>query len=252
MNNTISVGADPEVFVTDGTNIISGVGLVGGTKYAPIPVYKGAVQEDNVLAEFNIDPARTSRDFVGNITSVMEQLRQRLHPNNIEIVASHDFTQATLMRSGRQALLFGCDPDFNAYTGEKNTPPSALQTLRTAGGHVHVGYGGEVTESRNKDIIRAMDLYLGVPSVLLDDDQRRRSMYGMAGAYRTKAYGVEYRSLSNFWLLHTDLMAWVFSQTIAAVTAGRTFNDARVADVINGGDRSGAQELIEEYGICLP
>ena len=53
----ITIGADPELFLRDGDAITSAIGLIGGDKYEPRLVTLGAVQEDNVLAEFNIDPA---------------------------------------------------------------------------------------------------------------------------------------------------------------------------------------------------
>ncbi len=44
------IGCDPEVFITDEKGeIISGIGLIGGTKEDPRGVNCGAVQEDNVL-----------------------------------------------------------------------------------------------------------------------------------------------------------------------------------------------------------
>jgi hypothetical protein len=42
-------------------------------------------------------------------------------------------------------------------------------------------------------------------------------MYGAAGAFRPKTYGVEYRVLSNAWLLSEARMRFVFKQTQTAV-----------------------------------
>jgi hypothetical protein len=72
-------------------------------------------------------------------------------------------------------------------------------------------------ENRIK-IIKALDLVLGVPSVLMDTNGAlRRKFYGKAGAVRYKSQadgsynGVEYRTLSNFWLQSDSLMAWAFN-----------------------------------------
>jgi hypothetical protein len=51
----------------------------------------------------------------------------------------------------------------------------------------------------------ALDAFVGLPSVAWDQQQGRREHYGLAGLYRKKTYGddiggVEYRTLSNFWL----------------------------------------------------
>jgi len=58
------IGADPEVFITNEKgDIISGIGLIGGTKKEPRKVSCGAVQEDNVLGEFNITAASSRSAF---------------------------------------------------------------------------------------------------------------------------------------------------------------------------------------------
>src|SRR3546814_9474953 len=44
-------------------------------------------------------------------------------------------------------------------------------------------------------------------------------MYGAAGAFRTKPYGVEYRVLSNAWLKDSKLMSWVYKNTILGFNA---------------------------------
>lgn len=251
MPSLVTIGADPEVFLRNGATIVSAIGHVGGSKDAPVPVQCGAVQEDNVLAEFNIDPAASEDQFVTNIKTVMGQLRERVQPFDIEVISSHRFTKHELMRSGRKALLFGCDPDFNAYTGAKNVPPSARTGLRTAGGHVHVGYSGH-SEQRNREIAINMDLLLGVPSVLLDSDTDRRSMYGKAGCLRHKPYGMEYRSLSNFWLAHTDVIRWVYRQAVLAASYTCTANEELLQRCINESDTTLAEKLVSEFNINMP
>lgn len=249
---TITIGTDPEVFLrnTDG-QIVSAIGHVGGTKYEPIRVVKGAVQEDNVLAEFNTDPASTRDEFLTNIKTVMGQLRERVSPFELAIISSHEFTMDQLLRSGRAALMFGCDPDFDAWTGEKNTPPSPRTVLRTAGGHIHVGFDNPSEESASA-VGRRMDLLLGVPSVLLDEDDRRRTMYGKAGAIRYKDYGVEYRSLSNFWLSHSGLIEWAYDQSILAAQTYDQDVSRDVVTCINTGDRAMAERIIKQYGVKMP
>ena len=51
----------------------------------------------------------------------------------------------------------------------------------------------------------------------MDTDQKRRTLYGKAGAYREKSYGVEYRTLSSFWLKTDDFINWAYTQTMRAV-----------------------------------
>ncbi|MOA35237.1 hypothetical protein D3C78_1566850 [compost metagenome] len=64
---------------------------------------------------------------------------------------------------------------------------------------------------------KQLDYYLGLGSLLYDPDVKRRTMYGAAGAFRPKPYGVEYRVLSNAWLKSEELMGWVYRMTIKGI-----------------------------------
>src|SRR5690606_28024709 len=66
-------------------------------------------------------------------------------------------------------------------------------------------------------LVLAMDMTLGLESVLLDTDTRRKELYGSAGSFRFKKYGVEYRTLSNFWIKNEELTQWAFNKTIEAI-----------------------------------
>ena len=71
----VTVGHDAELFLYDeNDNAIPSIGLVGGSKECPRPVNGGAVQEDNVMAELNIEPCTTAKQFVNRTNDVMESL----------------------------------------------------------------------------------------------------------------------------------------------------------------------------------
>lgn len=254
-----TVGADPELFLKNQFNIVSAVGLLGGTKEAPLPVLKGAIQEDNVLAEFNIDPVTTENMFVNHIDTVMRQLAERVKPHGLSLLvqSSHDFDIMELMESGEQALRFGCEPDMNAWTTETNPPPDSTTTLRTAGGHIHLGI--DVPE-RDIDTrlrtVKLMDIFVGIPSVLLDTDNQRRALYGKAGACRIKPYGVEYRTLSNFWLKSEESQRWAYRQTHRAVQEYDNLDDILrnispevIQNTINHSDIDMAQRICADLRI---
>jgi hypothetical protein len=258
----VTIGTDPEAFVveSDGTVGIA-IGKVGGSKEQPLLVEGGAVQEDNVLAEFNTEPATTPDAFVGAIAKVVQQLEQRIKPFGLSLLfkPSHEYDEFDLEIAGPQAMQFGCDPDYNAWTYGKNPAPSAEGGLRTAGGHVHIGYDLP-TDTSSLRIIRACDILMGIPSVVLDTDNRRRSLYGGAGAHRIKEYGVEYRVLSNFWLQSDALKRWVHEQATAAVTWGphvdrlieRAGGAEHIQRIINTGDVEDALEVIHRLTIAMP
>ena len=252
----VLVGADPEMFVAHAGQLVSGIGMIGGSKYNPRPVDKGAIQEDNVLAEFNIDPASCEDEFVGNIQYVIQQLQSVLPPKHtLECVQSYSFTEAYLRGVGPEAFIFGCDPDFNAWTGKENPKPKCDDVgFRTAGGHIHVGFDHH-SEEDCTTMIQMMDYFLGIPSVLLDKDTDRRKLYGKAGCMRFKPYGVEYRTLSNFWIGSEELIRWAYRGTMSAV---RAFSDKpsvhfllkelpqdEVFNIINNSDKAAASEAMD-------
>src|SRR5690606_20951516 len=123
-------------------------------------------------------------------------------------------------------------------------------------GHVHVGYDNQ--EAINPiQLVRALDLFLGIPSVLLDNDTRRRQLYGKAGCFRKKPYGVEYRTLSNFWIHSEDLIKFVYKgarKAVAMVEKGFeiTVRDPIAKEIIScidNSDRDRARRICEEFEI---
>ena len=149
-----------------------------------------------------------------------------------------------------------CDPDFNVYTLNQNPAPNAATNLRTAGGHIHVGYENPGWEMSVK-IIQAMDLFLAIPSLILDTDTQRRKMYGKAGAFREKEYGCEYRTLSNFWIKSEESVKWAFNQTMRAVDFA--FNEDYLDDetqmnlqlAINNQDLDLACKIAKKFNILM-
>ena len=176
----ILVGADPEVFVRQNGGFVSAHGLIEGNKDRPQKVNRGAVQVDGMALEFNIDPAKDTDEFVLNITTVFEQLKLMVPNHEIAVVPVADFSLDYIRQQPREARELGCNPDFDAYTGTVNQKPQAERPMRTAAGHVHIGWGEDMAghEEQARSATIQMDFYLGLPSLFYDDDVRRRSMYG--------------------------------------------------------------------------
>jgi hypothetical protein len=219
----ITIGCDPELFVTQDGKFRSAWGLIPGTKDKPHIVEDGAVQVDGCALEFNTDPVDNADDFVRKINSVMGQMKAMVPEYEFAIVPSCRFNGNHFRALPEEAKELGCTPDFNAYTMQENPKPDNTTTMRTASGHVHIG--GFETDDPNSDehmlrcatLVKQLDCYLGLPSLLFDKDVKRRKMYGAAGCFRPKTYGVEYRVLSNAWLLSESRMRFVFNQTVKAV-----------------------------------
>ena len=238
---TILIGADPEVFVKQNGKVVSGYGLIPGTKDKPFPVKNGAVQVDGMALEFNIVPATSSKEFISNITSVLSTLKSMVPEHELVLEAVAKFDRKYLEKQPREAVRLGCDPDYNAYTIRRNSPPDSRKLFRTAAGHIHIGWTNDV-DVYNPDhinncvsIVRNLDITLGVPSVLFDDQIERRKLYGKAGAFRPKPYGVEYRVLSNKWLNSAQLIDFVYTTTLK--TINNLFNGEDLTNKIKDAEK---------------
>lgn len=187
----LKIGADPELFLEKNGEIISAEGLIGGSKQKPklISDEGHAIQEDNVMVEFNIPPSTSSKEFKDNINFVKDYLNTlcKVYPGtklNFETSAKLD----PKYLKTKQAREFGCEPSFNVYLKDISKAPSSKSEWRSAGGHIHIGYDNPDEEITEK-IIYAMDMILGLQSVILDPDTIRKKSYGKAGEFRFKPYG---------------------------------------------------------------
>lgn len=254
----VTIGSDAEMFVKsikDGS-VFPVCGLVGGTKKKPKQMGGGGffVQEDNVLIEFNIPVCKDKKSFIMAMTTGVSRAKNQLPPSlKADIVASAHIDKAFLVI--HDACVFGCEPDFNAWKREVNPRPHADDpTLRTAAAHVHIGWDEPSDEDRHA-LIQMADLCAAVPAVLEDPDTERRKLYGKAGAFRIKEYGVEHRVLSNYWISSQSYMGDVWDRYMAAVARvnrGDRLTDAQgemVQRAINTNDKALAKTLMGHFGL---
>jgi hypothetical protein len=259
----ILVGCDPEVFVRRNGVFESAHNLIPGDKRNPHKVNCGAVQVDGMALEFNIDPASTEEMFLYNVQTVYDIMKSMVPGHEVVATPVAHFSLEYLRKQPQEALELGCDPDFNAWSRTINPRPDGERPMRTASGHVHVGWtsGEDPTEeghlSRAEAVVRQLDFALGLPSLVYDADTLRREMYGKAGAYRPKTYGVEYRTLSNAWLNSPELIKWVFRVTQRAVRAlmeGNSYAERHgdIQQIINSSDVKAAMAIIKAEKLEIP
>lgn len=254
------IGCDPEVFVKRNGVFKSAHGLIKGDKKNPHKVNKGAVQVDGMALEFNIDPASSEDEFCINVQEVYSILCKMVPEYEVVATPVAHFDLSYLKEQPKEALELGCDPDFNAWNGNANDRPDGDRPMRTASGHVHIGWTNKqdvndpTHQAMGKEAAKQMDFFLGLPSLMYDDDKERREMYGKAGACRFKPYGVEYRTLSNAWLRSEKLMRWVFRN--AQVGMHKLANGENLAakygdiqNIINTSDKKEAMKIINKEGI---
>ena len=229
--SVFSLGTDPEFFVLD-------------TDRRPVPAFKffpGKEEKrqvapdyssrvlafrDGYAVEINIPPASCRENLT---LSMLQGLKGTLKCLPMGYTLSS--LPAVPIRlpedldgAPEDVRTFGCDPSWNAYTGDCLTVPldASEHPWRYAGGHMHLsiptGYKGYTGFDAYQWIfnaesimlfVRMLDLYLGVPLTLWfakEETFRRREYYGKAGEFRFQEYmkapatglpayvGVEYRT----------------------------------------------------------
>lgn len=263
--STLLLGCDPEVFVSHNGKLVSGFGLIGGTKEDPIKVKQGAVQVDGLALEFNIDPAKNQQEFISNIDTVMGILAGMVPEHKLEIIPVAQFGHDYIKAQPEKAKELGCSPDYDAWKVDVNPRPDGDRGFRTAAGHLHFGFVEEndapieVYEyiAYCSQVVRELDFYLALPSLFYDNDTQRRELYGKAGAFRPKTYGFEYRTLSNMWLKTKELKEWAYN---ASVTAWERFESGvslvskygDIQNIVNTSDKKAAERIILAENILMP
>lgn len=241
------MGTDCEFFVSHRGEIGSAIGLIGGSKNAPLLVENGNLQEDNVLAEMATDPCATLDEWLTKISSVRVQLGEKLEGYELVCKSSHHYTKQQLLSYPADAMKLGCTADYNIYSNKNNPTPNAKTVLRTAAGHIHYSYDNP-SVSTTINIAKCLDATLGLWSVITDNDRHRRLLYGKAGCIRFKEYGGEYRTLGNFWLANTARQTYVWKITKMCVEQHHTLlpmlraivSEEAIQAIINDSDRERA------------
>lgn len=257
------LGADPEVFLLDKNGKhISMAGLIGADKWNPLQMFdmpEGfTIQEDNVAMEFGIPPASTADEYVKHIRDVMKASLRYVATGLTFSKLSCTIFEKDQMENPL-VDVFGCEPDWDAWTGKENKKPAPPHKwMRSAGGHIHVE-----TDQEPFEVVKKADLYLSIPLVLMDNSPeaaQRRSMYGRAGACRKKPYGVEYRTPSNWWTgpgeseeEQEKRVRWVWRNMERALGSNLKMDELEevITRCINENDAGLAQALVNHYELEL-
>lgn len=231
----LSFGSDPEFMLMDRDgNLKSAIEVVRGGKQNKVSLRNGhKMFYDNVLCEFNVKPGYSEEEVLENFRDLFAQAHEQLYPFSLVPQASAIYPPAECAHP--DASVFGCDPEYCAYDLVQLNPPVCEpgNYFRSAGGHIHLGYDtkdfplnapivNEDTDDIDRTdrdwgriwVVRMMDVFVGVPSLLIDHDQTsqvRRVLYGKSGSHRPQeAYGVEYRATGNFWLQSPKLTSLIY------------------------------------------
>jgi hypothetical protein len=250
----VSYGADPEGFFRDkGTKKIVGSEKVFGSEgLGATPYGSPLVIQDGVQFELNPTSSYANTRYLGyNVSRSLVALVTHLdtYKNHIEVCWDGvvEVDREELDSLGSKARELGCQPSMNIYGPKPLTVDVATYRKRSAGGHLHFGVEGtsifwpiKQIDERSR-LIPLLDIFVGNTAVLFDRDPKaaeRRENYGRAGEYRLPKYGVEYRTLSNFWLRNYTLlslmcgMADIAIQTLVHTLDGEDL-EGELVEIVN-------------------
>lgn len=216
---TFSIGSDPEFVLLNRKNQPKSAIGVLPKKNSAKPIKGNTFYYDNVLAEIAIKPSFTKEEFLNNIRFCLRTLASILDKQSLrfDLKSSVNYPKKELLHD--DARIAGCSPEWDVYSLKCILPPEEIiqkTSFRCSGGHIHVG--SDLLQDANKifNFVKMMDLFVGIPSIVLDLNnfsKERRKIYGKAGSHRITEYGLEYRTLSNFWFASPDHASLIYDLT---------------------------------------
>lgn len=208
----VQFGADPELCAVDDDDIAIPAWLITDGRKDSHEKLRDLldidIHADGVALEFNFKAVRYDQLHT-HVANVFDRVRKKVlagkgGASNLIITPQMGFSKEYLMHP--LALNSGCDPDFCAYDEEIKPRIVTLDLMalpvRYFGGHLHVGYNVEMLPPWA--LTRIMDAVWYLGWLKKDDQKGRRGVYGKAGIYRPKSYGVEYRTPSPFWVRNAN------------------------------------------------
>jgi hypothetical protein len=246
----LSVGTDPEGWYYDGDNLVPAFYLVDNDKEA------GGIHWDNAAVEVAIPPSETEDQFVETVTEWRQAVEKIGTDYGLQTLWKPTAFIPKRYLADTRSMVAGCDPDWCAYTMKRNPRPKFEGALRSAGGHIHIGYEGDTTPAAHKAIIKALEIRHGMVDVLFNGDPARFRLYGSAGSFRPKPYGLEARSPTAWWITDEKFIRFTWRAVKAAVEDSSLlvgkFADVFIQRVITQRDQGAAESILASCGLENP
>ena len=280
-NVRISLGTDYEFMIYDREGKRSYPGESPDSPTSNRFMHLNNFFKDNALAEI----ATTTRSCIEGLLREIKIYHNEIkNQGKFSIKYSPVYEIPDMTKEER---VLGCNPDIKMYGDESDNPGAFRMNWRPAGAHIHFGlltsspsmnelmkkintYSNisEILDTLNKNtplyntimnltsptnFIANLDATIGLLSVLATDEvekqKLRRTMYGQAGSYRIKEYGVEYRVLDILSLVDGCLFSFIlrlgrhmlrkYTEMIFPIE-----EQLEIRDIINNSDREKALEKI--------
>lgn len=250
MNNYLNeritpvLGCDPEIFlrgkVRGRSTILPSEALIPPQGLHVKGLKHLSIVRDGIQAELHPGYDSCRARLSNGIATSMKMLQAKAAAKGLDI----DFSGTIKLSKGNMARLsddakrLGCLPSLNAYGRKHLEKDGSKYPYRSGGGHIHISglkpilikdtyTSPSVNDLRDLyldhiRVVKVLDILVGLPCVLIDTDINaaiRRKLYGRAGEHRLPAHGIEYRTLSNFWLKSYPVMSMVFGMVANAINA---------------------------------
>lgn len=274
-----TMGGDPEFFVAEkSTGIILNSDRFFPPKTDPLIINSdldgrpNKLYFDGIQAEMGFSHSQCRENIIDNIKKIVYKVKDIIgEPHKMVMSPAVKVKKDIIRKAHPEARIFGCMPDWNAYTLTTNTPEmdASRHPYRYAGGHIHLGWSSPYLKEGNAEYelvkrpenhirtIRFLDLMVSLITLSLDNadgSKQRRDKYGKAGCFRPTPYGIEYRTPSCWWLrspattslvmglgrLAWSLLTWNLDGRFRDIVGAA---DEDVRGIVNEGDTKSAYEI---------
>lgn len=265
----VTLGTDIEAFIIDKKTGVEVTPLVIFPQDSPQKLILdgvGIIERDGYAIEFQPNASVEVKEVKENLRKLIHFFYKEFsqytlstkHIVHVDLKALQDMEDWP-------SLVFGCKPDYNARSKKLNDPnkkvSALVETARTAGCHIHIGipgwnpkgedrgeyvfYSPENKEWAEKavNLLKWIDLFVGLKSVVYDIPSDRRNVYGKSGDFRFTAHGIEYRTLSNFPLLHPAIFENLF---LIAENIGNKMLNVKYSDFVSNNHIKPMIDIINE------
>lgn len=233
------LGADPELFLTKRGKVVGSEKVITETD---------RVVEDGVQVELHPQASYCREILSTNLMMCFGELRRMMRGKGCKVTnkVTVDVSKRHYNSLKDKNKQFGCGRSYNTHFDD--FPALSLEPSkylkRSAGGHIHIGRQSLTVKEVNvinnpKKIIPILDILVGNTAVLLDRDEgnkERRKYYGRAGEYRVPPHGLEYRTLSNFWLISEPIMSLMFGLVRHSIGVGAKGMDKYLLKLVDMND----------------
>ena len=156
----------------------------------------GIIERDGFAIEIQPKYSKSTLELSYHTQQLLLILQELLDKKELSISNEHCINvdiQNLIVNEDHESMIFGCKADMNSYTNFFNEKEDATKiALRTCGGHVHISIpeykskkagiyyypSNKESEQLGLNMVKWLDITLGLSSVIIDKSSERRKIYG--------------------------------------------------------------------------